>query len=184
MDFLKAYDARSAAETPREMELRDQVTGEVITNNGKPCIVLVKGASSRTIQAALRNDEIARARKAQKASEDGEVDPNTMQDLHENTCKAAVRLIAGFKNMQSSGEDGKPRDLTADDAAAFCDLTFISMAHLLRDTIAPVRRPKEDVDAYQARLEAFKAWKKPSFAQQVLDFSNDDARFLEKPKKG
>ena len=165
MDFLKAFDARGAAETAREMELRDQSTGEIITNGGKPCIVLVKGASSRTIQAALREDEIARAKKA-KAAKDagGEVDTQTAEDLHQATCKAASRFIAGFKNMQTVGEDGKARDLTADDIPAFIDLTFISLPHLMRE--------KGDDE-----------WRKPSFAQQVLDFAQDDAAFLAKSAK-
>lgn len=162
MDFLKQYDARAAAENAREMELRDQSTGEIITNGGKPCIVLVKGASSRSIQAELRRDEIERAKKAKAAKNaDGDVDTRTAEDLHETTCKAAARFIAGFKNMQTAGEDGKARDLTKDDAAAFCDLTFISMAHLMKD-------------------EDTKGWTKPSFAQQVLDFAQDDAAFLAK----
>ena len=161
MDFLKAYDA---AETAREMELRDQATGEVITSGGKPCIVLVKGQASRSIQASIRNDEIERAKKA-KAAKDagGEIDTQVAEDLHQTTSSAAARLIAGFKNMQTVGEDGKPRDLTVEDVAAFVDLTFISVPHLMRE-------PSDTT------------WRKPSFAQQVLDFAQDDAAFL--PRSG
>lgn len=160
MDFLKAFDARGAAETAREMTLRDQETGEIITNGGEPCIVLVKGASSRSVQAAVREEEVARAKAAKAAkNDDGEVDTRTAEDLHKATCKAAARFIVGFKNMQTVGENGKPRDLTADDVPAFLDLNFVSLPHLLRD--------KDDTQ-----------WRRPSFAQQVVDFAQDDAAFL------
>lgn len=160
MDFLKQYDARGAAETARPLELRDQATGEVIENNGKPCIVMVKGASSRAVQAELRRDELERAKKAKAAAKTGtQVDTNTAQDMHEATVKAALRLIVGFGNMQTTGEDGKARDLTVEDAPALLDLNFISMAHLMRE---------KDVEH----------WTKPSFAQQILEFAQDDADFL------
>lgn len=158
MDFLKDYDTRGAAETARPMELRDQATGQIITADGKPCIVLVKGASSRSAQAELRRDEIARAKAAKEAG--GEPDARTAEDMHEATCKAATRFIAGFQNIQTV-QDGKVRDLTLDDVPAFLDLNFISMPHLMRDKDS-------------------KGWTKPSFAQQVLDRAQDDADFLAK----
>lgn len=161
MDFLKAFDARGAAETAREMTLRDQETGEIITNGGEPCIVLVKGASSRSVQAAVREEELARAKAKAARKDDGQVDTNTAEDLHKATCKAAARSIVGFKNIQTLGENGKPRDLTVDDVPAFLDLNFVSMAHLLRD-----KRDNE--------------WRRPSFAQQVVEFAQDDAAFLGK----
>lgn len=160
MDFLKAYDARTAAETARPMELRDQATGEVITNGDKPCIVMVKGSSSRAVQAQLRADEMDRAKVAKAAAaKGGSVDTNTALDMHEATVKSALRLIVGFANMQTAGENGKARDLTLDDAPALLDLNFISVSHLMRTKDA-------------------EGWTKPSFAQQVLDFAQDDADFL------
>ena len=158
MDFLKTYDTRGAAEAARPLELRDQLTGEVITADGKPCIVLVKGASSRSAQAELRRDEIARAKAAKDAG--GEPDARTAEDMHQATCQAAARFIVGFQNIQTM-QDGKARDLTLDDVKAFLDLNFISMPHLMRD-------------------KKTEGWTKPSFAQQVLDRAQDDADFLSK----
>ncbi len=51
------------------------------------------------------------------------------------------------------------RNLTIEDVPAFLDLTFISMKHLMRDP---------------AKSE----WTGPSFAQQIVDFGQDEANFL------
>lgn len=160
MDFLKSHDARSAAETPIEVELRDPATGEVIMDGAKPCIVLVKGAASRSVQESLRQDALERARKAKAAkAEKGEDDTRVIADLHADSIRAAARLVVGFVNMRTSDEKGEMRDLTVADVAAVMDLNLFSLAHAMRDP--------DDA-----------AWRKPSFAQQVLDAASDDARFL------
>lgn len=160
MDFMKAYDARGAAETPIELELRDPATGDVIMNGKKPCIVLIKGATSRSVQEGLRQEALERARKA-KAANGGagdEPEARVVADLHEDSIKSALRLIAGFKNIETGDGDGL-RPLTLDDAQAFLDLNFFSMAHIMR-------KPGDD------------AWHGASFAQQIVDAATEDARFL------
>lgn len=167
MDFLKDYDARGAAEIPVELELRDPATGDVIMNGKKPCVVLVKGASSRSMQESIRQEAAERARKikdADGAGDDDKGDNQLVSDLHESTCKSAARLVAGFVNMQTRGPDG-PRDLTLEDVPVFLDLNFFSLAHAIRKADDP-------------------AWRHPSFAQQIIDAATDDSRFLAKQRKG
>lgn len=161
MDFFKAFDARSAAETPIELELRDPATGHVILNGSAPCIVQIKGAASRSVQEGLRQEALERARMAKAAKgKDGAPDTQLVADLHDNACKSAARLITGFRNMQTGTADGTGlRALTLDDVAAFLDLNFFSLGHALK---------KADDDD----------WRNPSFAQQILDAAADDARFL------
>lgn len=161
MDFLKTYDARSAAETPITLELRDPATGDVIMNGDGPCMVMIKGAASRSVQEGLKQEALERARLAKSAKgKDGQADTQIVADLHENACRSAARLITGFRNMQTTGPNGL-RDLTPDDAAGFLDLNFFSIAHALKQA---------DDDG----------WRHPSFAQQILDAAGDDARFLAK----
>lgn len=154
MDFLKTLDARTAAETPRELHLRHPATGEPIFDGELPCIVLVKGASSRTVQAAIREDEMAAMKGGEKP------DAQSLEDMHNRSVKAATRLIAGFVGMETEG-----RAMTLDDAPKFLDLTLISVQHLMR-------KPGDG------------EWHRPSFAQQILDFAHDDANFLPAMSKG
>lgn len=158
MDFMKTFDARGAAETPVELELRNPATGEAITSDGKPCIVMIRGAASRSVQDGLRQEATERARKAKGKDGKTDTDPQMVSDLHDSACRSASRLITGFRNMQTA--DGKgARALTLDDVPAFLDLTFFSMAHALR-------KPDDET------------WHGPSFAQQIIDAATDDARFL------
>lgn len=121
MDFT-AFDARGAAETPRPYHLRHQITGEPIMDGDKPCRVLVRGASSRTVQELIRQQ----ARDEMKAKK---ADTTTPQDLQDQINKAAARLIVGFENI-SRGD--KPA--TVDDVAWFLDLTMVSLSHSRRAT--------------------------------------------------
>lgn len=184
MDFLKTHDARSAAETPIEYHLRFPSTGEPIFDGDKPCIVLLKGASSRSAQEAMRQEEMERIRTA-KAAKGKPEEAQAMEDLHKTLCKAAARFIVGFVNMQTTGEDGDMRAMTPEDAPAFLDLYFISVPHLMRAQNAPKRAAGEDDETFAARKEAYAAeWLKPNFAQQIIEAAADDAAFLSKLPKG
>lgn len=177
MDFSK-FDSRTAAETAREYHIRAQQTGEPISGEDGPCIVLIKGASSRSLQAALKAENAARV----KAAKDAKVkddDGQSISDMHSGTVKAAARLITGFRGIQRPDGDGL-RDLTAseDDVAWFLDLNLMSLPHLLRFN-ALTQIEGEDPADFAARKASYAAeWHKPSFAQQVLDFAQDDSRFL------
>lgn len=178
MDFLSKFDARTAAETPRPYHLRHQHDGSPIMDGDTPCIVLIKGAASRSAQAAIRAEEQERM-KALKGAKTKEDQAQALEDLHQTLCKAAARFIAGFEGMQTTSDDGKPRPMDSRDVAKFLDLNFISMAHLLKAQNAPVRQPDEADEAFDARKAAHEAeWTRPSFAQQILDAAQKDEDFL------
>jgi hypothetical protein len=167
MDFFTRYDARAAADEPIEHHLRDQETGESITLNGKPCIVLVRGLNARSIDNATRSEIM----------KEDEPDLPLRHRLHAACVKAAAPYIAGFKNMMVKGADGKPRALTLDDVPAFLDLNIASAEH--GAWVAPKRGEDESEADYKARVDADRAvWRGASFAQQILDVSRDEARFL------
>ena len=148
MDFT-ALDSRTASETPRPLHIKHQATGEAICDGEKPCIVLVLGSASRSVQAAIKDQ----ARTDMKNAKTAQDEARALEDLQAAMIVAASRLIVGFENI-SRGD--KPA--TKDDAKWFLDLNFVSMAHQMRKT--------DD------------EWTKPSFAQQVLDFAAEDAGFL------
>ncbi len=143
MDFA-AFDARGAAEKPRPMPLRHQVTGETIMDGDKPCCVLVRGASSRAVQEAIR---------AENRAQMGKEKPKSLspEDYHDDTKRAAKRLVVGFENV-ARGD----RPATLDDLDWFLDLTMANLSYVPNG----------------------KTWTRPSFAQQIITFATDDAHFL------
>ena len=114
MDFAK-FDARTAAETPRPCPLVHPVTGEPILDDGKPCCVLVRGASSREVQDLIR--------KAARDEVKAKATATTLEDLQTKTIAAAARLIVGFQNITRNGVPAK----APDDVAWFLDLTMVSV---------------------------------------------------------
>lgn len=119
MDFTQ-FDARKAAETPRELQLRHPVTGELLYGDGearkKPCLVKVLGTESREAQAALRAVQKAKV-KGDKASSKEQ----SLEDLHELMVDAATPLIKGFENVMRGA---KPA--TLDDVGWFLNLQLIN----------------------------------------------------------
>lgn len=192
MDFLKQFDARAAAEDLIEMEVRNQATGDVIKNGGKPCIVLVRSNMSAEILAedrAAKNaamKEVFRRARAKKKDAEAADDEDVDFDWNEIEAKInarAVKLIAGFKNIQTAGDDGQ-RDLTADDAEAFVALNRISEDHHWRNVIPLNQNEDETDEAFEARKAKIEAeWLGASFAQQVIDAAREHADFLAKRGK-
>jgi hypothetical protein len=96
MDFTK-FDSRAAAEVAGRLHLAHPATGELLyadEKREKPCIVLVRGSESRTVQTALRavrNAKMSGAKKAETAQ--------TLEDLHQAMVDGAKPLIAGFENV-------------------------------------------------------------------------------------
>lgn len=188
MDFSK-LDSRTAAETPSEMQILHQSTGEPIINSkGEPCLVLVRGTASRSAQREIRAEEAERLRKAKssmktkpenksaKAAED--------KDIQKNLCDSAARFICGFVNVQRPDEKAKGLvNLTdsKEDIAWFLDLNMVSIPHLLRGDGAGITQEEDESDEgfIQRRSNEMDRWLKPSFAQQVIDHAREDANFLE-----
>lgn len=103
MDFSQ-FDSRAAGDKPRDLHLRHPVTGELLFDDGKPCIAEILGAESPRVQSSLK--ALARAKVKGEALE-------TSDDL----VALAAPLIVGFKNVMR----GKV-PATADDAAWFLGL--------------------------------------------------------------
>lgn len=182
MDF-STFDTRKAAETGREVQIRDQQTGDPIFHGDKPCCFIVRGLSSRSYQAAIKAEHAARMKspRGAKASEDAKM----ISDIHDDLVKSASRLIVGFVAVQRMGEEGKLRDLTTtdEDIKWFLDLNFLSMEHLLRSSALTIG-PGESLEEFEERKKEYEArWHKPSFAQQVLDAAQDEG-FLQQTSKG
>lgn len=183
MDFQNS-DSRTAAETPTRMTILKQTDGEPILDGKKPCVVLVKGASSRSAQAAMRADESSRMKKAK-----GKNSKDDMIDLQKQLSDAASRFVTGFEGVERPDPDTKKlRELTTspEDLAWFFDLNTISLPHLMRgDGSSITQNEDEDDEAFDARYESEMAkWLKPSFSQQVIDCAREDDNFLAKAEKG
>ena len=118
MDFTK-FDSRAAAEVAGRLHLANPATGELLyadDKREKPCIVLVRGSESRTVQTALRavrNAKMTGTKKAETAQ--------TLEDLHQAMVDGAKPLIVGFENV-ARGEVAA----TAADADWFLNLQLIN----------------------------------------------------------
>ena len=118
MDFNK-HDARAAAEIPRALHIKT-LGGEPISNgDGKPCLVYFIGASSKTVQNAIRDDQRAKM----KAPEAAEV-PQTLEDYQAVAVAAASRLITGFENIY----DGTRPAKAPEDVAWFLGMNILQIA--------------------------------------------------------
>ena len=159
MDFSK-FDSRSAAEIPQEVHLRDPASGDEIFDGTEPCIVLVVGSHSRTVQAGILEDarkKVSTSKGKKKKDEDSQA----LADVQKTLTEGAARVIRGFVNMEH--EDGHELDADApDDVQWFLDLNFISIKSLLN-------QDEED-----------EKWLGDSFAQQILKASNDSGNYLGK----
>jgi hypothetical protein len=158
MDFSK-LDSRTAAEKPQQVHLRNPATGEYIMDGDKPCVVLVVGSHSRSVQAGILDDARAKlnASKGRKKTKDEQA--NALADVQKTLVEGATRVIRGFVNI-SRGD--VPLTTSADDLAWFLDLNFLSVKSLM----ATGEDDESDV------------WRGDSFAQQILKASNDAGAYL------
>ena len=101
---MSNWDACEASEIPRQLHLRGP-DGLPMVDGDKPVIVLHKGASAPSVQAAV----LDYARKQMTAPKVD--DPLVPLIMHEDSIRKALLLITGFQNME---RDGKP--CTAADA--------------------------------------------------------------------
>lgn len=183
MDFGN-FDTRAAAEIARAIPIRAQATGEPILDGDKPCEVIIRGAASRSAQASAKAQATARAAFAKQNRAKGD-DAKVAGDLHTQLVQAAIPLIVGFHNVQRKGDDGKLRDLTGDeeDVKWFLDLNFISMDHLMRLSALTIGEEETAAEFEARQARHLEIWRKPSFAQQILDAAQEDADFLPKQSR-
>lgn len=174
MDFSK-FDNRGPAETGQRLELLDPSTkdGSPLLSGTKPCAVIVRGSSARSVQAEMRKRVKSRmANKKNAKSED-----RILEDIHNELCDSAAPLIVGFENMERPDDNGKTRPLsvTPEDIKWFLDLTF------------PLMGRKEDEDGepvldHDGNVQ-FEMKNNP-FANQITNFSAEQVANLGNGKTG
>lgn len=164
MDF-SVFDNRGPAETGQRLELLDPSVreGEPLLSGKKPCAVIVRGSTARSVQAAMRARQKA---KMVDAKGDKAEEARVMEDVHSDLCDSATALIVGFENID---RDGRPLTTDADDIKWFLDLTF------------PIMGVKEDANG-DPLLDAdgkvqYHMHNNP-FAKQITDFSAEQAKSL------
>lgn len=165
MDFSK-FDNRTAAETGQRLELRDPSTpdGDVLKTGSEPCVVIVRGATAKSVQLA------ARARAKTKMRKENET--RVMEDIHDDLCAAAQPLIVGFENVE---RDGKPLTSDIDDIKWFLNLTFPVM-DLKRDEYGEPVVSEDGTPRFEMSNNPF--------AKQVTEFSAEQVKQLGNAKKG
>ncbi|MCG7574849.1 hypothetical protein MHM39_14855 [Phaeobacter sp. CNT1-3] len=122
MDFNK-FDTAARAEEGFDYHIKCAATGKPMfdndedpyVDNGKPCVVVMKGREAESVRAALR--EINKARAAAEKSEDKDENGADFDQVHDLLVPSACVLITGFKNVN---RDGKPAE--AKDAEWFLNL--------------------------------------------------------------
>jgi hypothetical protein len=190
MDFNK-FDSRAQAEIGSPMQVMDPWSGEpMMAEDGKPCIVIVRGTASKTMQAKMR----AKAKAAMQSKKDkGKVEDEearVMEDVHLQLVESAAPFIVGFENI-----DNGNRPATAEDAEWFLDLSFPEMGEKKdadgnvitkkaqkvgadgNPMFDPANRPvMEDVPEYEMINNPF--------AKQVGEFASKQANRLGNGKRG
>ena len=115
MDFAK-QDARAAAEISRPLHIKD-LNGTPYWDGEKPCLLMVRGAASRSVQDAIR----AATQAQMKAKPEDQA--RILDDLNTEIVAAAARLITGFENCYRNGLPCK----APDDVMWFLGLNFMSV---------------------------------------------------------
>lgn len=156
MDFTK-QDARTAAETPQAVRLRNPANGKYIKDGKDFCTVMVMGSQARSVQAGILED--ARSKLNEARSKKKKADQSAaLEDIQKTLVEGAARVMRGFNHIE---RDGKHLSDSKEDVSWFLDLNFVSVKHLMRD---------EEKDGDK--------WLEASFAQQILDSSNDIGLYL------
>jgi hypothetical protein len=99
MDFNQ-FDSRKASETGRDLHLAHPATGELLFNDGEPCIVVVKG-----LESAAGQEAVARWRRELMKAED-----STDTTVREQMMATAIPLVVGFKNIENGDRPARVPD--------------------------------------------------------------------------
>ena len=109
MDFNK-FDSVSAAEKGAAMQIKDPATLKpLFTEDGKPCEVILLGAESPTVRAAIRELQKARAG-APEGNEDPEKENIPYDVVHERLVEGLLPRVAGFNNVFKGDKPATKRD--------------------------------------------------------------------------
>lgn len=168
---IGVFDNRGPAEAGQRLVLTDPSVrdGEPLGQGKKTCAVIVRGATSRSVQAEVRARQKARIT-ARKGEEVDEI--RVMEDAHTDLCENAAPLIVGFENMEH--DDGHTLTATPEDIQWFLDLTFPVMGFKSNESGDPIL----SADG-QPQFEM----KNNPFARQITDFSAEQSLTLGNGKK-
>lgn len=117
MDFNQ-FDTVKRAEVGFEHHIKCAATGKPFfdnpddpyADNGKPCLVMLKGREAASVRAALREANKARALAEKAKGGDGEEEAVDFDQVHELMVTAGCILITGFKNVDRDGKAAKGND--------------------------------------------------------------------------
>jgi len=190
MDFNK-FDSRAKAETGTPMQIVDAWSGEPMLDGDKPCMVIVRGTASKTMQAKMRaKQKAAMMSKKAKGDKDDDEESKVMEDVHMQLVEASAPFIVGFENVNNGD---KPA--TAADAEWFLDLTFPEMGvkedkdgnTVMQKTQKKDRNDKPIFDTaghpIMEDTPVFEMSNNP-FAKQVSEFASKQANRLGNEKSG
>lgn len=163
MDF-SVFDNRGPAEAGQRLELVDPTVrdGEPLLSGKKPCVVIVRGSTARSVQEQSR----ARLKQKMAKGKKDEIDARVMEDVHSELCDTAFPLIVGFENIE---RDGKPLTTDPADVRWFLDLTFPIMGIKKDDDGEPLLA-SDGTPRFEMRNNPF--------AKQITEFSADQAAAL------
>lgn len=159
MDFNK-FDARAAADEGRPLHVRHPVTGlpmyddddDASHDNGKPCIVYVRGAEGKETQTLI-HAALEEIRGSEPEPENGGKKRRSAEDTHREVVALSKPLITGFENIHRGDKEAvAPKD---------CEW-FLNL-----------QMSRDQFDGRTGRaLEGL------SFGEQVLAFAQERANFL------
>ncbi|SMP32186.1 hypothetical protein [Shimia sagamensis] len=117
MDFTQ-FDSVKRAESGFDYHIKCAATGkplfdnsdDIYADNGKPCLVTLKGREAASVRAALREAGKARAlAEKDKGDEDEETSVN-FDEVHDLMVTAGCIMIKGFKNIDREERPAKAKD--------------------------------------------------------------------------
>lgn len=111
MDFTK-FDSVAASEQGADYHLKCAATGKPLfdndkdpyADNGKPCLITVKGQEAASVREQSRLRQKAKAQE-KPSTDDGEDDFVTFDDLHKEAVKIIIPRIIGFKNIRKGKKE-------------------------------------------------------------------------------
>ena len=87
---ISNFNSRDRAEKGAPMQLKDPFSKEPMTENDKPCRVIVRGTASVSMQATMREKQKALMAKKPKKGKDDEDEARVMEDVHQQLCEGCL----------------------------------------------------------------------------------------------
>jgi hypothetical protein len=181
MDFNK-FDSRAKAEAGSPMQILDQWTDEPMMDGDKPCLVILRGTASASMQAKMRASQKAAMMSKKDKSKNADEEARVMEDVHMQLCEAAAPFILGFENVNNGD-----RPANADDAMWFLNLTFPEMGVKEDENGDPVTKTSKVTDPKTGEVVEVEepVWEMANnpFAKQCSEFASKQANRLGNGKR-